>query len=73
LSDSNNDGTSSDDDSYENIEYIEESPLNLEYDSLEEVNEDQEEKEFNLEDILQIQDVILREKLLNINRLIVNI
>ncbi|GJX42617.1 hypothetical protein Tco_0257607 [Tanacetum coccineum] len=33
LSDSNNDGTSSDDDSYENIEYIEASPLNLEYDN----------------------------------------
>ncbi|GJW02805.1 hypothetical protein Tco_1561661 [Tanacetum coccineum] len=33
LSDSNNDGTSSDDDSYENIEYVEASPLNLEYDS----------------------------------------
>ncbi|GJY57195.1 hypothetical protein Tco_0456310 [Tanacetum coccineum] len=30
------DGTSSDDDSYENIEYVEASPLNLEYDSLEE-------------------------------------
>ncbi|GKE08534.1 hypothetical protein Tco_1412085, partial [Tanacetum coccineum] len=59
LSDSNNDGTSSDDDSYENIEYIEASPLNLEIDSLEEVNEDQEEKEFDLEDIFQIQDVIL--------------
>ncbi|GJX38594.1 hypothetical protein Tco_0251897 [Tanacetum coccineum] len=44
LSDSNNDGTSSDDDSYENIEYIEALPLNLEYDSLEEENEDQEEK-----------------------------
>ncbi|GKF26013.1 hypothetical protein Tco_0081907 [Tanacetum coccineum] len=45
LSDSNNDGTSSDDDSYENIEYIEASPLNLEIDSLEEVNDvDQEEK-----------------------------
>ncbi|GKB76682.1 hypothetical protein Tco_0943577, partial [Tanacetum coccineum] len=29
LSDSNNDGTSSDDDSYENIEYVEASPLNL--------------------------------------------
>ncbi|GJT16977.1 hypothetical protein Tco_0875683 [Tanacetum coccineum] len=73
LSDSNNDGTSSDDDSYENIEYIEASPLNLEYDSLEEVNEDQEEKEFDLEDIFQIQDVILREKLLNISRLVTNI
>ncbi|GKA01960.1 hypothetical protein Tco_0674625 [Tanacetum coccineum] len=56
LSDSNNDGTSSDDDSYENIEYVEASPLNLEYVSLEEVNEDQEEKEFDLEDIFQIQD-----------------
>ncbi|GKE29377.1 hypothetical protein Tco_1444761 [Tanacetum coccineum] len=67
------DDTSSDDDSYENIEYVEASPLNLEYDSLEEVNEDQEEKEFDLEDIFQIQDVILREKLLNINRLITNI
>ncbi|GKG18027.1 hypothetical protein Tco_0372325, partial [Tanacetum coccineum] len=73
LSDSNNDGTSSDDDSYENIECIEASPLNLEYDSLEEVNNDQEEKEFDLEDIFQIQDVILREKLLNISRLVTNI
>ncbi|GJZ65145.1 hypothetical protein Tco_0621841 [Tanacetum coccineum] len=73
LSNSNNDGTSSDDDSYENIEYVEASPLNLEYVSLEEVNEDQEEKEFDLEDIFQIQDIILHDKLLNINRLIANI
>ncbi|GJS87714.1 hypothetical protein Tco_0770350 [Tanacetum coccineum] len=49
LSDSNDDGTSSDDDDFEDIEYV----------SLEEVNNDQEEKEFDLEDILQIQDVIL--------------
>ncbi|GJV29454.1 hypothetical protein Tco_1385902 [Tanacetum coccineum] len=64
LSDSNDDDTSSDDDDYEDIEYI----------SLEEVNDvDQEENEFDLEDILQIQDVILREKLLNISRLITNI
>ncbi|GJT61465.1 hypothetical protein Tco_1004998 [Tanacetum coccineum] len=50
-----NDGTSCDDDDFEDIEYV----------SLEEVNDvDQEEKEFDLEDILQIQDVILREKLL---------
>ncbi|GKG21669.1 hypothetical protein Tco_0384264, partial [Tanacetum coccineum] len=41
LSDYNNDGTLSDDDSYENIKYVEVSPLNLEYDRLEEVNEDQ--------------------------------
>ncbi|GJX54578.1 hypothetical protein Tco_0282947 [Tanacetum coccineum] len=47
LSDSNDDGTSSDDDDFEDIEYV----------SLEEVNDvDQEEKEFDLEDILQIQD-----------------
>ncbi|GJZ89933.1 hypothetical protein Tco_0661860 [Tanacetum coccineum] len=36
----------------------------------EEENEEQEEKEFDLEDILQIQDFILREKLLNVHRLI---
>ncbi|GKF67475.1 hypothetical protein Tco_0197154, partial [Tanacetum coccineum] len=48
LSDSNDDDTSSDDDSFEDIEYV----------SLEKVNDvDQEEKEFDLEDILQIQDV----------------
>ncbi|GJX93053.1 hypothetical protein Tco_0347639 [Tanacetum coccineum] len=64
---------SSDDDSYENIEYVEASPLNLEYDNLKEGNEDQEEKEFDLEDIFQIQDVILHEKLLNVHRLITNI
>ncbi|GJV04913.1 hypothetical protein Tco_1338482 [Tanacetum coccineum] len=54
------DDTSSDDDHFEDVEYV----------SLEEVNE---EKEFDLEDILQIQDVILREKLLNVHRLISNI
>ncbi|GJV14523.1 hypothetical protein Tco_1359846 [Tanacetum coccineum] len=48
-------------------------PKDIEYVSLEEVNNDQEEKEFDKKDILQIQDVILREKLLNINRLIANI
>ncbi|GJX41219.1 hypothetical protein Tco_0256209 [Tanacetum coccineum] len=59
-----NDDTSSDDDDFEDVEYI----------SLEEVNDvDQEEKEFDLEDILQIQDVTLREKLLNVSRLISNI
>ncbi|GKC79420.1 hypothetical protein Tco_1130194, partial [Tanacetum coccineum] len=59
-----NDDTSSDDDDFEDIEYV----------SLEEVNDvDQEEKEFNLKDIFQIQDVILREKLLNVHCLISNI
>ncbi|GKB45507.1 hypothetical protein Tco_0896260, partial [Tanacetum coccineum] len=57
-------GTSSDDNDFEDIEYV----------SLEEVNDvDQEVKEFDLEDILQIQDVILREKLLNVKRIITNI
>ncbi|GJR35212.1 hypothetical protein Tco_1210896 [Tanacetum coccineum] len=55
------DDTSSDDDDFEDIEYI----------SLEEV--EQEEKEFDLEDVFQVQDVILREKLLNVHRLISNI
>ncbi|GJV46894.1 hypothetical protein Tco_1437106 [Tanacetum coccineum] len=69
-----NDDTSSDDDSFENIEYVDASPSYSELDSLEEVNDvDQEEKEFDLEDIFQIQDVILREKLLNVHRLISNI
>ncbi|GKA92499.1 hypothetical protein Tco_0814424 [Tanacetum coccineum] len=61
--DFNNDYSSSDDDDFEDIEYV----------SLEEVNNDQEEKKFDLEDIFQIQDVILREKLVNISRLITNI
>ncbi|GKF65355.1 hypothetical protein Tco_0191872, partial [Tanacetum coccineum] len=59
-----NDDTSSDDDSFENIEYVDATPSYSELDSLEEEIKDQEEKEFNLEDIFQIQDVILREKLL---------
>ncbi|GKE64966.1 hypothetical protein Tco_1519127 [Tanacetum coccineum] len=59
-----NDDTSSDDDYFEGVEYV----------SFEEVNDiEQEEKEFDLEDILQIQDVILREKLLKISRHITNI
>ncbi|GJT80168.1 hypothetical protein Tco_1054510 [Tanacetum coccineum] len=69
-----NDDTSSDDDSFENIEYIDASPSYSELVSLEEVNDvDQEEKEFDLEDIFQIQDIILQEKLLNVHRLISNI
>ncbi|GKE12124.1 hypothetical protein Tco_1415675, partial [Tanacetum coccineum] len=71
---SNDDDTSSDDDDFEDIEYVETSPPDLEIVSLEEVNDvDQETEEFDLENILQIQDVIRREKLLNINRLIANI
>ncbi|GJV21008.1 hypothetical protein Tco_1370028 [Tanacetum coccineum] len=71
---SNDDDTSSDDDDFEDIEYVEASPPDLEIVSLEEVNDvDQEKEEFDLENILQIQDVILRERLLNINHLIANI
>ncbi|GJT52321.1 hypothetical protein Tco_0978478 [Tanacetum coccineum] len=68
---SNDDDTSSDDNDFEGIKYVEASPPDLKIVSLEEVNNvDQEKEEFDLENILQIQDVILREKLLNINRLI---
>nr|GFA07006.1 hypothetical protein [Tanacetum cinerariifolium] len=74
LSDSNNDDFLSDDDAFEDIEYVEASPFDSELVILEEENDVyQEEEEFNLKDILQIQDVILREKLLSINRLIVDI
>ncbi|GKG24162.1 hypothetical protein Tco_0392198, partial [Tanacetum coccineum] len=69
-----NDNTSSDDDSFENIEYVDASPSYIEYVIFEEVNDvEQEEKEFDLEDIFQIQDVIFREKLLNVHRLVSNI
>ncbi|GJV04850.1 hypothetical protein Tco_1338419 [Tanacetum coccineum] len=69
-----NDDTSSNDDSFENIEYVDASPSYSELVSLEKVNDiDQEEKEFDLEDILQIQDVNLRERLLKISCLISNI
>nr|GEZ81127.1 hypothetical protein [Tanacetum cinerariifolium] len=70
LSNSNKDDILSDDDAFEDVEYVEASELI----SLEEENDvHQEEKEFDLEDILQIQDVILHEKLLCINRLIADI
>nr|GFA55579.1 hypothetical protein [Tanacetum cinerariifolium] len=74
LSDPNDDDISSDDDAFEGIEYVEASPLDSEIVSLEEENVVyQEDEEFDLEDILQIQYVILREKLLSINRLIADI
>nr|GEY49921.1 hypothetical protein [Tanacetum cinerariifolium] len=74
LSDSNNDNISSNDDVFESVEYAEASPLDSELISLEEENDvHQEDEEFDLEDILQIQDVILHEKLLSINCLIANI
>nr|GEZ52173.1 hypothetical protein [Tanacetum cinerariifolium] len=72
FSDSNNNGDiSSDDDDFEDIEYVEASLPDLDIVSLEEENDvHQEEDEFDLE---EIQDVVLHEKLLSINRLIANI
>nr|GEV61608.1 hypothetical protein [Tanacetum cinerariifolium] len=75
FSDSNND----DDilvyeDDFEDIEYVEASLPDPEIVSVEEENDvNQEEEELDLEDISQIQDVVLREKLLSITRLIPNI
>nr|GEU70192.1 hypothetical protein [Tanacetum cinerariifolium] len=74
--DSNNDDDIlSDDDDFEDIEYVEASLPDPEIVSLEEENDvhQEEQEEVDLEDISQIQDVILREKLLSINRLITNI
>nr|GEX64093.1 hypothetical protein [Tanacetum cinerariifolium] len=67
---SDDDHISSDDDAFEDIEYVEASPLDLELVSLEEENVVYQEEEFNLEDI---QDVVLRDKLLSINCFIANI
>nr|GEW45717.1 hypothetical protein [Tanacetum cinerariifolium] len=68
------------DDDFEDIEYVEASLSDLEIVSVEEENgvEEEnvvqlEEEEVDLEDISQIQDVVLREKLLSIIRLISNI
>nr|GEU68810.1 hypothetical protein [Tanacetum cinerariifolium] len=61
-------------DKKEYIEYVEASLSDPEFVSVAEENlVYREEKEVNFEDISQIQDVILREKLLSINRLIANI
>nr|GEW62743.1 hypothetical protein [Tanacetum cinerariifolium] len=63
-----------DDGAFEDIEYVEASPLDSKLVNLEEENYvHQEEEEFDLKDIFQIQDIVLREKLLSINRLIANI
>nr|GEV28734.1 hypothetical protein [Tanacetum cinerariifolium] len=61
-------------DKREYIEYVEASLLDPEIVSLEKENDVyHEEEEVDLEDICQIQDVVLLEKLLSINRLIANI
>ncbi|GKC06071.1 hypothetical protein Tco_0997681 [Tanacetum coccineum] len=64
--DSNNDYSSSNDDSYEDIDYVDASPPDFELGSLEEVNG------FHTEDG-EIEDDILREKLSKINLLIAKI
>nr|GEU96853.1 hypothetical protein [Tanacetum cinerariifolium] len=70
----NDDDISSDEDDFEDIEYVEASLSNSEIVRVEEENVvHQEEEEFDLEDIFQIQDVVLHEKLLSISRLIANI
>nr|GEU48185.1 hypothetical protein [Tanacetum cinerariifolium] len=66
-------------DDFEDIEYVEASLSDPEIVSVEEehvvhqAENDVEEEEIDLEDISQIQDVVLREKLLSITRLISNI
>nr|GFA39146.1 hypothetical protein [Tanacetum cinerariifolium] len=68
------------DDDFEDIEYIEASLLDPEIVSIEEENGVEEEnvvqrekEEIDLEDISQVQDIVLREKLFSITRLISNI
>nr|GFA87198.1 hypothetical protein [Tanacetum cinerariifolium] len=75
-----NDDISVYDDDFKDIEYVEASLLDLEIVSIEEENGveeenivQREEEEVDLEDISQVQDVVLREKLLSITRLISNI
>nr|GEY15390.1 hypothetical protein [Tanacetum cinerariifolium] len=75
FSDSKNDeDILSDNDDFEDIEYVDASIPDPEIVSVEEENDvHQEEEEVDLEDVFQIQDVVLCEKLLSINRLIANI
>nr|GEU33208.1 hypothetical protein [Tanacetum cinerariifolium] len=76
-----NDDISVYDDDFEDIEYVEASLSDPENVSIEEENgveeenvvQQQEEEEVDFEDISQIQDVVLREKLLSIIHLISNI
>nr|GEZ69269.1 hypothetical protein [Tanacetum cinerariifolium] len=75
FSDSNkDDDISSDEDAFEDIEYVEASLSDPEIVSVAEKNVVyQEEEEVDLEDISEIQDIVLCEKLFNITRLIANI
>ncbi|GJZ13966.1 hypothetical protein Tco_0549196 [Tanacetum coccineum] len=68
------DDTSSDDDSFEDIDYVEASPPDSELVSLEKVKDfDTEDGEIDTNILLTIKDDILYEKLLNINLLIAKI
>ncbi|GJS48603.1 hypothetical protein Tco_0598724 [Tanacetum coccineum] len=70
IIDYNDDSTSSDDDSYENIEYVDASLPDVEIDSLEVVEiVDPEVGRIDDDILLTIKDDILREKLLNVKHL----
>ncbi|GKA02157.1 hypothetical protein Tco_0674822, partial [Tanacetum coccineum] len=74
IIDSNDDSTSSDDDSYENINYVDALPPDAEIVSLEVVEiVILEVGGIDTDILLTIKDDILREKLLNVNLLIANI
>nr|GEV10311.1 hypothetical protein [Tanacetum cinerariifolium] len=74
LFDSNNDDLSSDDESFKDIEYVDVLVPDPAIVSIEEENVvQQEEEEVDFEDISHVQDVVLREKLFRITRLISNI
>ncbi|GJR42497.1 hypothetical protein Tco_1310600 [Tanacetum coccineum] len=74
IIDSNNDYSSSDDDSYENIDYVDASPPDAEIVSLEVVEiVIPEVGGIDTDILLTIKDDILHEKLLNVNLLIANI
>ncbi|GKF41096.1 hypothetical protein Tco_0124438, partial [Tanacetum coccineum] len=76
FSDSNNDSTSIDDDSFsiDDIDYVEASPPDFELVSLEEVKDfNPKDGEIDTDILLTIKDDILRKKLLNINLLIAKI
>nr|GFC19340.1 hypothetical protein [Tanacetum cinerariifolium] len=74
LFNSNVDDLSSDDESFEDIEYIDASVPDPVIVNVEEENDvHREEEEVDLEDISQVLDVVLREKLFSITRLISNI
>ncbi|GJY23214.1 hypothetical protein Tco_0396872 [Tanacetum coccineum] len=74
IIDYNDDSTSSDDDSYENIEYVDASSPDVEIVSLEVVEiDDPEVGRIDDDILLTIKDDILREKLLNVNLLIAKI